>query len=35
MYSALTYDAMKSDLTRVCDNKIRNDCITLETRVVM
>ena len=35
MYSAFTYDVMKSYLTRVLDNKIRNGYITLETRVVM
>ena len=34
MYDALTYDVMKSYLTRVRDKKIRNGCITLETRVV-
>ena len=34
-YSALTYDVMKSYLTSVRDKKIRNGCITLETRVVM
>ena len=32
-YSA-KYDVMKSYLTRVRDKKIRNGCITLETRVV-
>ena len=35
MYSVLTYDVIKSYLTRVRDKKIRNGCITLETRVVM
>ena len=35
MYSALTYDVMKSYLTRVWDKKIRNDYITLETKVVI
>ena len=35
MYSALTYDVMKSNLTRVRDKKIRNGYITLETKVVM
>ena len=30
-YSDLTYDVMKSYLTRVRDKKIRNDYITLET----
>ena len=34
-YSDLTYDVMKSYLTCVRDKKIRNGCITLETRVVM
>ena len=34
-YSVLTYDVMKSYLTRVRDKKIRNGKITLETRVVM
>ena len=34
-YSALTYDVMKSYLTRVRDKKIRNGYITLNTRVVM
>ena len=34
-YSALTYDVMKSYLTRVSDKKIRNSYITLETMVVM
>ena len=34
-YSALTCDVMKSYLTRVRDKKIRNGCITSETRVVM
>ena len=34
-YSALTYDVMKSKLTSVRDKKIRNGCITLETRVIM
>ena len=33
MYSALTYDVMKSYLTS--DKKIRYGYITLETRVVM
>ena len=32
---ALTYDVMKSYLTRVRDKKIRNGFITLETRVLM
>ena len=35
MYSALTYDVMKSYLTRVWDKKIRNGYIASETRVVM
>ena len=35
MYSALTYDVMKSYLTRVRDKKNRNGYITLETRDVM
>ena len=34
-YSALTYDVIKSYLTRVRDKKIRNGYITLETSVVM
>ena len=34
-YSALTYDVMKSYITRVRDKEIRNGYITLETRVVM
>ena len=34
MYSALTYDVMKSNLTHVWDKKIRNGYITLETRVM-
>ena len=34
MYSAI-YDVIKSYLTRVRDEKIRNGYITLETRVVM
>ena len=34
MYSALTYDVMRSYLTNVCNKKIRNGYITLETRVV-
>ena len=34
-YSALTYDIMKSYLTRVRDKKIRNGYITLGTRVVL
>ena len=33
MYSASTYDVMKSYRTRVRDKKIRNSYITLETRV--
>ena len=32
MRSALTYDVMKSYLTRVRDKKIRNGYVTLETR---
>ena len=35
MYSTLTYDVMKSYLTRVWDKKIRNRYIALETGVVM
>ena len=35
MYSALTYDVMKSYPTRMWDKKDRNDYITLETRLVM
>ena len=35
MYSALTYDVMKSYLRRVRDKNIRNGYTTLETRVVM
>ena len=34
-YSALTYDVIKSYLTRVRDKKIRNGYITLKTRVVI
>ena len=32
-YSALTYDVMKSYLTRVRDKKIRNGYITLDTKL--
>ena len=35
MYSVLTYDVMKSYLTRVWDKKIRNVYVTLETVFVM
>ena len=35
MNSTLTFDVMKSDLTRVCERKIRNGYITLETRVLL
>ena len=35
MYSALNYDAIKSYLTRVWDEKIRHGYILFETRVVM
>ena len=35
MYSALTYDVMKSYLARVRDKKIRNGCITLKTKAVL
>ena len=35
MYSALAYYVMKSYLTRVLDEKIRNGYITLDTSVVM
>ena len=35
MYSALTYDVMKSYLKRVWEKKIRNGYITLETKVAM
>ena len=35
MYSALTYDLMKSYRTRVRDKKIRNGYIELETWVIM
>ena len=35
MYSALTFDVMKSYLTRVWDKKTRNGYIALETKVVM
>ena len=35
MYSALTYDVMKSYLTRTLDKKIRDAYITLETGFVM
>ena len=34
-YSALTYDVIKSYLTRVWDKEIRNGYITLKTGVVM
>ena len=34
MYSALTYDVMKSYLTSVRDKKIRNGYITLETSLL-
>ena len=35
MYTALTYDVIKSYLTRVQDKKILNGYITLETSIVM
>ena len=35
MYSALTYDVMKSYFISVWDKKIRNGYIALELRVVM
>ena len=35
MYSALTYDVIKSYPTRVCDRKIPNGYITLEIMVVV
>ena len=35
MYSALTYDVMKSYLTRIWEKKIRKGYIILETRFVM
>ena len=35
MHNALTYEVMKSYLTRAQAKKIRNGYITLETRVVM
>ena len=35
MYSALTYEVMKSYLICVWDKKIRNGYIKLETRVIM